>query len=139
MRRAAPGSAAMLRRSAPTRARSSSAARRPISSRRDMRLLVTRPEPDATRSAQALRALGHEVLVAPLLWTQTIDADFAGPYGAVLMTSTNAARAITPHPRSAELRGLPVYTVGSHTAHATREAGFTNVESAAGALADLVR
>ena len=39
-----------------------------------MRLLVTRPEPDATRTAQALRARGHDVLVAPLLR----DADDRG-------------------------------------------------------------
>ena len=34
-----------------------------------MRLLVTRPEPDATRTAETLRARGHDVLVAPLLAT----------------------------------------------------------------------
>ncbi|MCG8401015.1 MAG: uroporphyrinogen-III synthase, partial [Firmicutes bacterium] len=32
-----------------------------------MRLLVTRPEPDAEALAERLRALGHEVLVAPML------------------------------------------------------------------------
>ena len=35
----------------------------------DMRLLVTRPEPDASAPREALRARGHEVLVAPLLAT----------------------------------------------------------------------
>ena len=44
-----------------------------------MRLLVTRPEPDAARTAEALRARGHEVLVAPLLRVETIAADFGGP------------------------------------------------------------
>jgi uroporphyrinogen-III synthase len=104
-----------------------------------MRLLVTRPEPDATRTAEALRARGHEVLVAPLLSTQTIDAEFARAYGAVLMTSANAARAIAAHKRAAELRALPAYVVGSRTAEAAREAGFSDVESADGALTDLVR
>ena len=32
-----------------------------------MRLLVTRPEPDASHTVQALRTRGHNVLVAPLL------------------------------------------------------------------------
>ena len=104
-----------------------------------MRLLVTRLEPDATRTAQTLRERGHEVMVAPLLSMQTIDADLAGPYGAVLMTSANAARAITTHKRSAELRGLPAYAIGSGTADVAREAGFASVESAEGALVDLVR
>ena len=104
-----------------------------------MRLLITRPEPDATRTAEALRARGHEVLVAPLLSTQTVDAKFAGRYGAVLMTSANAARAIAAHGRAGELRALPAYVIGSRTAKAAREAGFAEVESADGALADLVR
>src|SRR4029077_4039498 len=103
-----------------------------------MRLLVTRPEPDATRTAQTLRAHGHDVLVAPLLSMQAIEADFAGPHGAVLMTSANAARAIATHRRFAELRALPGYVVGSRTAEAARVAGFASVESADGALADLV-
>jgi uroporphyrinogen-III synthase len=104
-----------------------------------MRLLITRPELDAAPTAQMLRQRGHEVLVAPLLSMQTIDAEFAGPYDAVLMTSANAARAIATHRRLAELRAMPAYVVGSRSAEAAREAGFASVESADGALADLVR
>lgn len=103
-----------------------------------MRLLVTRPEPDATRTARILRARGYEVLLAPLFETQTIEADIKGQYGAVLMTSANAARAISRHPRLASLRALPVFVVGSRTAEAARDAGFTSVASADGSLAELV-
>jgi uroporphyrinogen-III synthase len=103
-----------------------------------MRLLVTRPEPDATRTAETLRARGHEVLVAPLLATLSIAADFAGPYDAVLMTSANAARALAQHPRRGELVGLACFTVGNRTAEAARTAGFTNTISADGALGNLV-
>jgi uroporphyrinogen-III synthase len=103
-----------------------------------MRLLVTRPEPDATRTAETLRARGHEVLVAPLLATLAIAADFAGPYGGVLMTSANAARALTAHPRRGELTRLPCFTVGARTGAAARAAGFADVVSADGALGDLV-
>ena len=88
---------------------------------------------------QALRARGHEVLVAPLLRVETIDADFGGPFDAVLMTSANAARAVASHPRAAELTRLAVFTVGDRSAEAARAAGFARVESANGALADLVR
>jgi uroporphyrinogen-III synthase len=104
-----------------------------------MRLLVTRPEPDATRTAQALRARGHEVVLAPLMHMQTIDADLEGPFAGVLMTSANAARAVQAHARFGELRELPVFTVGERSAEAARDAGFVNVESAEGALPDLVR
>jgi uroporphyrinogen-III synthase len=103
-----------------------------------MRLLVTRPEPDATHTAQTLRARGHDVLVAPLLQMQTIDVELSGPYAAVLMTSANAARALASHPLAAELAQLPAFTVGARSAEAARAAGFADVTSADGALADLV-
>lgn len=103
-----------------------------------MRLLVTRPEPDATRTTQMLRTRGHEVLVAPLLQTQTIDVEFSGPYAAVLMTSANAARALSVHSRVGELTNLPAFTVGARSAEAARVAGFGDAVSANGALADLV-
>jgi uroporphyrinogen-III synthase len=104
-----------------------------------MRLLVTRPEPDATRTAQSLRSRGHEVVVAPLLRMEAIAADLGGGFAAVLMTSANAARAVAAHPQFASLHSLPVLTVGDRTADAAREAGFAQVDSAEGALPDLVR
>ena len=103
-----------------------------------MRLLVTRPEPDATRTAETLRARGHDVLVAPLLATPTIAAELAGLYAGVLMTSANAARAVTAHPRRRELTRLPCFAVGARTAEAAQAAGFTDTISADGALGDLV-
>src|SRR4051812_3671568 len=137
MRRAAPATGATPKRSARMRALNSSAARPAISSP-DMRLLVTRPEPDATRTAETLRARGHEVLVAPLLATLTIAADLAGAYDGVLMTSANAARALAAHPRRGELIHLACFTVGNRSAEAARAAGFTNTISANGALANLI-
>ena len=106
-----------------------------------MRLLVTRPEPDAERTAAALRARGHAVIVAPLLRVETVaDAELgAGPWAAVLLTSANAARAIAGHKRFAELRTLPVLAVGERSAQAMREAGFGDVSSADGAASDLTR
>jgi uroporphyrinogen-III synthase len=106
-----------------------------------MRLLVTRPEPDGERTAAALRAQGHEVMLAPMLRIETIpNAAFgAGPWGAVLMTSANGPRAMARHPRVRELLALPVLTVGQSSADAARAAGFTNVASADGDGDDLVR
>ena len=92
-----------------------------------MRLLVTRPEPDATRTAEALRARGHDVLVAPLLRDETIAAELGRTLCGVLMTSANAARALAAHPRRGELTRLPVFTVGARTAEAARAAGFANI------------
>lgn len=103
-----------------------------------MRLLVTRPEPDATCSADALRARGHDVLVSPVLAMQAIEADIGGPYAVVLMTSANAARA-TAGLRFAALHRLPALAVGDRTAEAARASGFVQVDSAGGALPDLLR
>jgi uroporphyrinogen-III synthase len=104
-----------------------------------VRLLLTRPEPDATRSAAALRRRGHTVVAAPLMRMQPLAAEFSGTFAAVLITSANAARAIAGDARAGELRALPLFAVGARSAEAAREAGFADVTSADGALADLVR
>jgi uroporphyrinogen-III synthase len=105
-----------------------------------MRLLVTRPEPDARRTADTLRARGHAAVLAPLLRLESIYADLgSGPWAMVLMTSANAARAIAGHPRMGEIAGLPALAVGRHSADAARDVGFRDVTSADGAAPDLVR
>jgi uroporphyrinogen-III synthase len=104
-----------------------------------LRLLVTRPEPDAIRTADALRAKGHEVLVAPMLTFEPIRdvALGAGPWAALLLTSANAVRALAQHSEFTSLMYLPLLAVGDRTAEAARKAGFTEVTSAAGDASDL--
>jgi uroporphyrinogen-III synthase len=103
-----------------------------------MRLLVTRPEPDGARTAAALRARGHDVLLAPLLRMQSVDFKVADePYAAVVMTSANAARALAEHPQAARLVTFAAFTVGRHTADAAGAAGFREVHSASGDQRDL--
>jgi uroporphyrinogen-III synthase len=98
-----------------------------------MRLLITRPEPDGERTAQALRARGHDVVLAPVLRVETLDADVgAPPWAAVLMTSANAARAVATHSQRDEIVRRPAFTVGDRSAEAARSAGFTEVTSAKG-------
>lgn len=104
-----------------------------------MRLLVTRPEPNAERTAAVLRARGHDVVAAPILRIETL-ADAAlghGPWAAILVTSANAASAIARHRRRAELRALPVFAVGDRSAGEMRAAGFADVTSADGDVGDL--
>jgi uroporphyrinogen-III synthase len=106
-----------------------------------VRLLLTRPEPDAQRTAAALRAQGHDVIVAPLLRIAPIaDAPIgAGPWAAILLTSANAAHAVAAHARASELRALPVFAVGRRSADAMAAAGFADVTSADGNVSDLAR
>ena len=104
-----------------------------------MRLVLTRPQDDSERSAAALRARGHEVLIAPLMRIEMIAADLRPLWGAVIVTSANAAAAVATHPARDALIKLPVYAVGKRSADAARSAGFSNVASAGGDLRDLVR
>ena len=106
-----------------------------------MRLLLTRPEPDAQRTAAALRAQGHEVITASLLRIEpAADAQIGdGPWAAILITSANAAHAVVTHARVAPLRALPVFAVGRRSAEAMAAAGFADVTSADGNVSDLAR
>jgi uroporphyrinogen-III synthase len=106
-----------------------------------VRLLLTRPEPDAQRTAAALRAQGHDVIVAPLLRIEPAAGAKigSGPWAAVLITSANAAHAIAAHGRAAPLRTLPVFAVGRRSAEAMAAAGFADVTSADGNVSDLAR
>lgn len=106
-----------------------------------MRLLLTRPEPDAQRTTAVLRAHGHAVQSAPLLRIEPLaDAKIDdGAWAALLITSANAAHAIAAHDCVIQLRALPVFTVGQRTAGVVSAAGFTNVTSAEGNVADLAR
>lgn len=104
-----------------------------------MRIVLTRPRDDSERTAAALRARGHDVLVAPLMTIEPVTASLRGGWGGVIVTSANAAAAMAGHPALAELIRLPVYAVGKRSADAARQAGFTDVASAGGDVRDLVR
>jgi uroporphyrinogen-III synthase len=104
-----------------------------------MAILVTRPQPDNASTATALRARGVEVLAAPMLRFEKVmlsidtDADF----GAVIVTSANALRALADQPVQAMLLHLPLFAVGDKTAQAARDLGFVKVLSADGDAAAL--
>jgi uroporphyrinogen-III synthase len=106
-----------------------------------VRVLVTRPEVEGERTAALLRALGHEVWLAPLLRIEPLpDLPFGrGPWAGVAFTSANAVRAVAAHPRLTELTTLSAYTVGARTREAAAAAGFARALSAEGDVEDLVR
>jgi uroporphyrinogen-III synthase len=99
-----------------------------------MSILVTRPHPDNEATAEALRARGHVVLLAPVLKFEPMafhDDSEAG-YGAVIVTSANAIRAVAPQLRDLGLLELPLFAVGEHTATVARDIGFDEVIVAGG-------
>jgi uroporphyrinogen-III synthase len=106
-----------------------------------VRLLVTRPQHDAERTATALRQRGHSVITAPLVRIEPLaDAPIEDqPWAAILITSANAAAAIALHQRKRSLLDVPAFAVGDRSAEAMRAAGFATVVSAGGTVGDLAR
>src|SRR5258706_13702250 len=96
-----------------------------------MRLLVTRPEPAAARTAARLRACGHDVILMSVLQIEFVsDPDLGGgSFDALVLTSANAVQALARHKRLGDLQTLPVYTVGRRTAEAARALGFAPISA----------
>lgn len=90
-------------------------------------LVILRPEPAASRSADRARAMGLAVRIlplfelVPLLWSAPDPAGFDG----LVLTSANAVRLGGEELRKLSL--LPVHAVGAATAAAARAAGLTVV------------
>src|SRR5262249_38457908 len=105
-----------------------------------MRILVTRPEPDALKLRAALEQRGHQATVEPLLTVSFDDADPIDLQGvqALTATSRNALRALKSHPALAEARSLPLFAVGEATAREARAMGFGVVIAGAGTAQELV-
>ncbi|RWE24270.1 MAG: uroporphyrinogen-III synthase [Mesorhizobium sp.] len=97
-------------------------------------VLVTRPEPGASRTARRLEAQGFQPVLLPLTTTRAlpVEADVVRGAAAVAVTSANAVRH-APKELIAALAALPCHAVGKRTAEACRTAGFSSVSEAAGA------
>jgi uroporphyrinogen-III synthase len=97
---------------------------------------ITRAQPGADATAERVRKLGIEVVVAPLLEVRRTPPDPIDLDGvsAIAFTSANAVAAFAE--RSTE-RALRVFAVGDATAAAARAQRFANVLSAQGDVAAL--
>jgi uroporphyrinogen-III synthase len=105
-----------------------------------MRLLVTRPEPDALRLRALLEEAGHEATVEPLLsvsFESNAPIDLEGAQ-ALIATSRNALGALAAGPALSQARRLPLFAVGKATAAKARALGFATVITGAGTAAELV-
>jgi len=108
-----------------------------------MRVMVTRPQPDAGEQARKLEALGIRVLIEPLLKIEFLapaglDAKaLAGAQG-LIVTSRNGLRALAQLSLFEEARHLPLLAVGGATARAAEKLGFAKVHEGPGRAEDLV-
>jgi uroporphyrinogen-III synthase len=98
------------------------------------RILVTRPEPGASRTAARLAAAGFEPVVLPLTRIETLDFTLPdGPFDAVIVTSSQALKAVKPE----LILHLPVFAVGETTAESAMSVGFGKVITAGGSVASI--
>ncbi|WP_378947007.1 uroporphyrinogen-III synthase [Mesorhizobium sp. ANAO-SY3R2] len=98
------------------------------------RVLVTRPDPGATRTARRLEALGFEPVLLPLSETRALPvARHSVPSDAVAVavTSANALRH-APSGLIERLASLPCHAVGTRTAAHASKAGFFSVREGPG-------
>lgn len=100
---------------------------------------ITRARPGALATARRVEALGHAVVIDPLLQIASLDppVDLTG-IAALAFTSANGVEAFAA---LSPVRDRPVFAVGDSTARAARAAGFGEAVSADGdveALAALI-
>ena len=103
-----------------------------------IRVLVTRPQPGADRTAARLTSLGYEPVVLPLTQTVALSQDLpeAKP-DLVVATSPQAFHHLSEALQDA-LAGVPVLVTGDGTAKAARQAGFGHIQTAGGNVAGLI-
>jgi len=101
-------------------------------------LLLLRPEPGLSASADRARQLGLEVIACPLFRIEPVAWHAPDPanYDALLLTSANAVR--FGGPGLDALKTLPAHAVGEATADAARKAGFDVASVGGGNVADLL-
>lgn len=109
-------------------------------------LVITRPEPGLSETADKISALGWQPLLMPVMTIQPLTVDYldVNAIQAIVFTSRQAIAPIIQQlaKQHVEYYNLPVFTVGDITAQDARQAGFTNIISAnkdAVALAALIK
>ncbi|MEM7214621.1 MAG: uroporphyrinogen-III synthase [Pseudomonadota bacterium] len=104
-----------------------------------MRVLVTRTELAADRTADALRSAGYDPVVLPL--TELKDTGAKMPdqtYDGYLFTSGNALEVLSRRGWICPDTGSVAYCVGDQTAAEAKKRGFVDIRSAGGNAQDLV-
>ena len=105
-----------------------------------MRVLVTRPEPDASSTRAALEANGHTAVLSPLMSITFMPVEDVGPgiVQAIIVTSRNGVRALARSPVLHSLLELPVFAVGKRTAQDAHDLGFHGIMEGPGTAAGLL-
>lgn len=104
-----------------------------------MRVLVTRPEPDASSTKAALEEAGHSAVLSSLMNISFMPVNDLGEglIQAIVFTSRNAVRALSRSPALQNLLEVPVFAVGKGTAKDAHDLGFHGVMEGPGDAAGL--
>ncbi|MEK7266376.1 MAG: uroporphyrinogen-III synthase [Pseudomonadota bacterium] len=102
-----------------------------------MKVIVTRPSPDAEIFAREAASIGAEPVLSPVMAIRVRETtiDLAGA-AALAFTSANGVRAFAA---LSPARDLKAFAVGAATAEAARGEGFREVEAAEGDVESLSR
>lgn len=98
------------------------------------RVLVTRPEPGASKTAARLSGDGYEPVILPLtLIAQMKVRPPDGAFDAVVVTSAQALKPVNTD----SILHLPLFAVGETTADSATAAGFGAVSAAGGSVSSI--
>lgn len=92
-----------------------------------MRVLLTRGSEESAETARALKALGHQVVEAPLIeivWRDLPELP-AGPFTGMILTSRNGLRFLERQADKKQFQDLPLAVVGERTARLAAERGYS--------------
>ena len=104
-----------------------------------MQVLITRPAPEAQRTARAVRARGGVPILAPLFTAEPLPPpDLPARIDALAVTSARTVAHLDAAAR-ARLQGVPAFAVGERTAEALAQAGLGPARSADADVAALAR
>ena len=108
-----------------------------------MRVLVTRPEPGASRTATRLVAMGMEPIIRPVarpsVQVSGVEWALSRGWGAAVVTSANAIRALgSMQGALGHFTSKPLFVVGNATADAARKARGLRRQHVHGQRCDLL-
>lgn len=102
--------------------------------------LIIRPQPDADRDVLWLQRYGVPALASPVMRSTALVHDLPDPagYDGVIFTSRHAVDAIRQSSKAAAWMMKPAFVVGTATAAAARDAGFSRLITGNGGGAGLI-
>jgi uroporphyrinogen-III synthase len=98
-------------------------------------ILVTRPMEEATPTADKLEAMGHRVIIAPMILIEPVSFEIPDDNRSLIITSKNGARLGLANIDNKE---RPIFAVGEQTAAEARKMGFSNITVGPGTARQLI-